>query len=79
MARGHQPGIPNYKNHILIPIIERQLPTGAEGRSVVAGLYKEASSEDILHDHNDMHSHWLKKLCNSNKKSTDCKGKDSLP
>ena len=76
MAKGRQPGIPNYKNHILIPIVEKQLPTDQEGWAVVGGLYKEASGETILRDRSDLKSHWYKKLCNGNKKPTGRNSED---
>ncbi len=76
MAKGRQPGVQNYKNHLLIPIIEKQLPTVAKGWSVVAGLYKEASGENILRDRTALHAHWFNRLCNGNKKPTGRKGED---
>jgi len=76
MAKGRQPGVPNYKNHLLIPIIKKQLPTGAEGWAVVTGLYKEAGGENILRDRTALCADWFNRLCNGNKKPTGRKGED---
>jgi hypothetical protein len=65
------------KNNLLIPIIERELPTGAEVWAVVAGLYKEASGEAAFRDCSDLRNHWFKKLCNCFKAPTCRKGEDS--
>ena len=45
---GRLPGHPNYQNNILIPIVERILPDGAEGWHLVALAYKEESKEEVL-------------------------------
>jgi hypothetical protein len=66
IAKGKQLGIPNYKNHSLIPILEKQLQKGADGWAVVAGL-KETSSEQNLCDHINLCLSWFTKLCNGNK------------
>ena len=76
MPRGHKAGAQNYKNNLLIPIVEHELPTGAEGWAVVAGLYKEASSEVAFCDHSDLSNHWLEKLCNWFNAPTGRKGED---
>lgn len=71
MAKEPQPGIPDYKNNLLISIMEKYLPTGSEVWAVVAGLYKEASSENIIWDCLDLHGHyWPNKKCIEHKKPT---------
>ena len=76
MPRGRKAGAQNYKNNLLIPIVERELPTGAEGWAVVAGLYKEASGEAAFRDRSDLRNHWFEKLCNCFKAPTGRKGED---
>jgi hypothetical protein len=39
--RGLKPGLPNYQNNKLIPIIEHVLPNGTEAWCLVAIAYKE--------------------------------------
>ena len=61
MSRGRKAGAQNYKNNLLISIVERELPTGSEGWAVVAGLYKEASGEALFRDRSDLRNHWFEK------------------
>jgi len=68
MAR--QRGAVNYKNKILIDIVEKMLPNGSYGWNGVALAYHEASQEEALRDGSDVKNHWVKKLCNSMKKPT---------
>ena len=73
--RGSQvPGRPNYQNHLLIPIIDRISPNGAEGWRLVALAYKEESKETILRTEKELRDNWVKKLCNNFKKPTGMTG-----
>ena len=51
---GRQPGRANYQNNILISIIERILPNGAEAWCLIALAYKEESGEDLVWDEDDI-------------------------
>jgi hypothetical protein len=62
------PGRANYQNNILIPIIERILPKGANTWYLVAFTYKEESGEQELHSEEDLRNNWVRKLCNNFKK-----------
>ncbi len=73
---GCLPGRPNYQNNILIPITERILPDGADGRHLVALAYKEESKEEMLRAEDDIKKNWVKKLCNNFKKPTGRTGQD---
>ena len=71
---GRVPGRPNYQNHLLIPIIDRISPNGAEGWRLVALAYKEESKETILRTEKELRDNWVKKLCNNFKKPTGMTG-----
>ena len=61
----------NYRNHILIDIIDRISPYGLEQWKLVAIAYLDAvEAETELRDPKDLRDHWNKKLCNSFKKPT---------
>ncbi len=61
---GRVPGHANYQNNILIPIIERILPNGAEAWHLDAIVYKVESGEHKLHTEEDLCNNWVSKLCN---------------
>ena len=68
-ARGGRPagrpsGTPNYRNDILIDIVERLLPHGLEAWRQVALEYQSGSAEANLHRGEDLCDNWNKKLCN---------------
>ena len=67
---GRVPGRANYQNNILIPIIERILPNGAEAWRLVAIAYKAESGEHELQTEEDLRNNWARKLCNNFKKLT---------
>ncbi len=56
--------MPNYKNDILIDIIERILPPGLEAWQSVTALYQRKSGETTLRHGEDLRDNWNKKLCN---------------
>ena len=71
---GRVPGRANYQNNILIPIIERILPNGAEAWRLVAIAYKAESGEHELRTEEDLRNNWVRKLCNNFKKPTGSTG-----
>jgi hypothetical protein len=60
-------GLANYQNNIHIPIIERILPNGAEVWCLVAIAYKAESGKHVLHNEEDLHNNWVRKLYNTSK------------
>ena len=74
--RGRAAGIKNYKNDVLIPIIERLLPQGTEGWRQVATAYHSASRESDVRDAEALRDNWVKKLCNNFKKPTGRTGEN---
>ncbi len=69
-SRGRSSGTANYRNDILINIVEQQLPQGLEAWRNVASLYQNASNENELHRGDDIRDNWVRKLCNNFKKPT---------
>ena len=67
-ARGGRYGRPsgavNYRNNILIDILERLLPHGLEAWRQVALEYQTRSAEANLCRGEDLRDNWNKKLCN---------------
>ncbi len=63
-------GAPNYKNDILIEIVERYLPQGLEAWNAVALQYQRESNELTLRRGEDLRENWNKKLCNRMQKLT---------
>ena len=47
-AKGKRAGTPNYKNEILLSLIDHYLPAGAEQWKIVAMKYQELSKETSL-------------------------------
>ncbi len=67
---GRPPGVVNYRNKILIDIVERLFPQGLEGWKEVALEYQRESMETILCRGEDVRNNWVKKLCKNMKKPT---------
>ena len=67
---GRPVGAPNYKNDILIEIVERYLPQGLEAWNMVALQYQRESNELNLRRGEDLRENWNKKLCNRMQKPT---------
>ena len=67
---GRQSGVRNYRNAILIDIIDDVRPIGNNGWELVAQRYLEASGEDDPREVKDLKAHWVNKLCNNFKKPT---------
>ncbi len=57
-------GIPNYKNDIIINIVERLLPQGLAAWKQVAAEYQRETGETTLCQGEDLQENWNKKLCN---------------
>ena len=68
--KGRVAGIPNYKNDILIDIVERLLPQGLEAWREVAAVYQRESNEGTLRRGEDLRDNWNRKLCNRMQKLT---------
>jgi hypothetical protein len=75
-VRGRPSGAKNYRNEILINIIEEARPSGAEGWELVASRYREATNEVEFRDIKDLKEHWVRKLCNNFKKPTGRTGEN---
>jgi hypothetical protein len=69
-------GSVNYKNNLLINIIEETLPNGELGWEAVAIAYQGRSIEEAKRDTTDIKKHWMKNLCNGMKKVTDWTGEN---
>jgi hypothetical protein len=67
---GRPVGAPNYKNDILIEIVERYLPQGLEAWREVALQYQRESNELTPRRGEDLRENWNKKLCNRMQKPT---------
>ena len=61
---GRPVGAPNYKNDILIEIVELYLPQGLEAWRAVATAYQRESMETVFCRGEDLRDNWNKKLCN---------------
>ena len=75
MARGgRKSGNPNYKNGILISIINEIKPNGALLWQSVANIYHTRSGEVLARNPDDIKRHWHLTLCNKMNKPTGQKG-----
>ncbi len=50
----------NYKNNLLIDIIEEILPNGELGWEAIAIAYQERSNEEAKQDTTNIEKHWMK-------------------
>jgi hypothetical protein len=71
---GRAGGVPNYKNDIIINIIERLLPHGLEAWRQVTVEYQRESGKTTLCQGEDLQENWNKKLCNHMQKLTSKPG-----
>jgi hypothetical protein len=76
MAR--KKGSVNYKNEVLIQLINKTLHNSEYGWQAVAMTYQEKTKEEALHDCADVKKHWIKNLRNNMKKPTDWTGEDGI-
>ena len=60
---GRPPGARNYRNDILIDIVDKMRPIGLEAWKAVAAAYMVDAAEDSPRDAKDLRDHWVKKLC----------------
>jgi hypothetical protein len=67
---GRSGGVPNYRNDILINVVEEYLPQGLEAWRGVALAYQRESMESTLRRGEDLRDNWNKKLCNRMLKPT---------
>ena len=67
---GSTAGVPNYRNDLLIDIIEENLPEGLEAWRMVAFAYQNALNQVNLWRVEDIRDNWVRKLCNNFKKPT---------
>jgi hypothetical protein len=65
-----KPGLPNYQNTKLIPIIERILPNCSDAYHLVAVAYKKESGKNAIQIEEDLHRNWVRMLWNNFKKPT---------
>lgn len=86
---GRKSGVKNYKNEVLLSIIENKLPTSAEEwfvtfsslfdlnffRYLVNAEYKKTSGENMPRETADLKKHFFVKLCNNGIKPTGDSGK----
>jgi hypothetical protein len=71
MARGgRKSGTPNYKNGLLITIINEIKPNGALQWQMVADIYHKRSGEVTAGNPDDIKKHWNNTLCNKLNKPT---------
>ena len=71
-TKGRSAGVPNYKNDLLVNVIEAILPDGPLQWRTVATRYKEASGEADERDPHDLKRHFTtsKNMCDNGKKKT---------
>jgi hypothetical protein len=69
-------GSVNYKNKVLIKIINKLLPNGEVAWEVVCTAYFNQSKEKALRNMTDVRKHWIKNLCNNMQKLTGRTGKN---
>lgn len=73
---GRKSGVRNYKNEILIRIIDKERPIGNNMWERVANRYQEESGDADIHEVKDLKDHWIRKLCNNFKKPTGKTGEN---
>ena len=67
---GRSGGVPNYRNNIIIGIVEVYLPQGLEAWREVALVYQRESMEVTLCRGEDLWDNWNRKLCKRMQKPT---------
>jgi hypothetical protein len=67
---GRAGGVPNYKNNIIINIVERLLPHALEAWRQGAAEYQRESGKTTLYQVEDLQENWNNKLCNHMQKPT---------
>ena len=69
-GKGTRKGKPNYKSSILLKVVRSILPASKLGWEEVAEDYKLSTKEEDLRGYEDVKRHFIKKMCDSNKKVT---------
>jgi hypothetical protein len=69
-------GSGNYKNKVLIKIINKLLPNGEVAWEAICTAYFNQSNEKALRNTMDVRKHWIKNLCNNMQKPTVRTGKN---
>jgi hypothetical protein len=70
-------GSVNYKNKVLIKIINKLLPNGGVGwEAVCTAYFSNQSKEKALRNMTDVRKHWIKILCNNMQKRMGRTGKN---
>ncbi len=69
-------GSVNYKNKVLIKIINELLPNGEVAWEAVCTAYFNQSKEKVLRNMTDVRKHWIENLCNNMQKPTGTMGKN---
>ena len=71
-AKGRAIGVPNYKNELLINVVEAVLPNGANLWAILAKRYQEVSGEANIREPQDIRRHFQthRGLCNNGRKVT---------
>jgi hypothetical protein len=72
-------GSVNYKNNVLINIINKLLPNVEVAREAVCTAYFTQSKEKALHNTTEVGKHWIKNLCNNMQKLTSRMGRNGNP
>ena len=67
---------PHYKKQILLSIIDRRLPSGAEAWKLVALDYEKESGDATVRDYEDIKRHFNERMCNKDQKPTGKSGDD---
>ena len=76
-AKGKRAGTPNYKNDLLLNVVEAVLPAGAEQWKIVAQRYQQSSGESFLRFYDDVRRHFNDKLCKKNQRQTGLNNKSA--
>jgi len=74
---GKRAGTPNYKNELLLNVVELVLPSGAEQWKIVAQRYQQSSGEAFLRFYDDVRIHFNEKLCKKNQRQTRINNKSA--
>ena len=69
-GKGTRKGKPNYKSSTLLKVIRSVLPASKAEWEEVANDYRIAANEEDERGYEDVKRHFIKKMCDSNKKVT---------
>ena len=77
LPKGKKTGTSNYKNDMLLNVIEAILPAGAEGWKIIASRFQIVSGEATLRFNDDIRRHFFTKLCKNGKRQTGLNNKSA--